>query len=62
MESIPWVLETKNPFSEGELHKRAAMHGITALPLRYSLTSMRFSFREHPVPIENLGMRAEPFA
>lgn len=23
---------------------------------------MKFSFREHPVPVEDLGMRAEPFA
>ena len=23
---------------------------------------MKFSFREHPVPVDDLGMRAEPFA
>ena len=28
----------------------------------YDYPLMKFSFREHPVSIEDLGMRAEPFA
>jgi hypothetical protein len=28
----------------------------------YDCPLMKFSFREHPVPVEDLGMRAEPFA
>ena len=27
----------------------------------YDCLLMKFSFREHPVPVENLGMRAKPF-